>query len=196
MFHLSPKACVGCGNQFSPAMGVSIRQWASRKRCDNCDRENLKVRILDAVVIDNKGCWIWQQSTRNGYGQISVHDYPVYVHRLAHELFISAVPSDREVCHTCDVCRCCNPGHLFLGTRTDNMQDAKRKGRTLRGASHGQAVLNEVEVEEFKRDIAAGILTGDQLAAKFKCSRASIRRFRLSMARHNNPYESAQDLFG
>lgn len=40
------------------------------------------------------------------------------------------IPSNIDVCHTCDRPPCVNFDHLFLGTRQDNMDDAKKKGRT------------------------------------------------------------------
>lgn len=39
------------------------------------------------------------------------------------------------VCHRCDVKPCINPGHLFLGTGRDNMEDCARKRRNWRKLS-------------------------------------------------------------
>ena len=49
--------------------------------------------------------------------------------------------SDIFVCHTCDNPQCIRDEHHFLGTRTDNMQDASRKGRL--GISHRGRSLSE-----------------------------------------------------
>lgn len=49
--------------------------------------------------------------------------------------------------HSCDNPSCVNPDHLSLGTRTENMQDAKRKGRNARGEGHGRSKLSCRDVE-------------------------------------------------
>lgn len=89
----------------------------------------LRARIRAGSTVDANGCWIWQQSTRNGYGQISIMDVNVYTHRLSYQLFIGEIPRGRMVLHACDVQRCNNPAHFFCGTQFANVRDMWRKGR-------------------------------------------------------------------
>jgi len=51
-----------------------------------------------------------------------------YAPRIALELD-GRPPGDLHACHHCDVPACVNPGHLFVGTRSDNMRDMHAKGR-------------------------------------------------------------------
>jgi hypothetical protein len=66
-----------------------------------------------------------------GYGVTGLSNRRVYVHRLAFELTHGPIPAGSEVCHSCDNPPCLNVEHLFLGTHSENMLDAGRKGRLL-----------------------------------------------------------------
>ena len=82
-------------------------------------------------------CWLWTgRLDKGGYGVLDValvdgtRDRPVHAHRLMWILENETIPSKKmDVCHSCDVRSCVNPGHLWLGTRSDNMRDCAAKGR-------------------------------------------------------------------
>lgn len=117
-------------------------------------REKPVEYILNRIMVDNAGCWIWQGkrlSTASGkrlkdYGLASHHSKWVLAHRLSYQAFVAPIPKGRCVLHSCDVARCVNPKHLWVGTNKDNTQDMIKKGRGgwVRGAlgRYVKAVVN------------------------------------------------------
>jgi len=88
------------------------------------------------------GCLEWTGGTNlNGYGTIGRGGRAggkASVHRVAWELANGPIPDGSHVLHHCDNPPCCQTeptegypeGHLFLGTRSDNMADMISKGRS------------------------------------------------------------------
>lgn len=124
-------------------------------------------------------CWQWTGAFANGYGRFGIAAGNVCgAHRLSYEIANGPILDNALwVCHHCDNRRCVNPGHLFLGTPTDNHADmwAKGRGRTPRGEDRGNAKLTEPEVHEIRRLYALGGISQRKLAARFGVGYGAVR---------------------
>lgn len=101
--------------------------------------KTIEERFWDKV--DKRGpdeCWNWTGGTCGRdhfiYGSMKEGGRATTAHRFSYALAYgpipqSADPRDHCVCHHCDNTLCVNPGHLFIGTHKDNMQDKMNKGR-------------------------------------------------------------------
>jgi len=99
----------------------------------------------------NTDCWIWTGTKAGaGYGQLQIDNRTLSAHRLAYEYATGEHP-DGFVMHRCDTPLCINPKHLMVGTTTDNMRDAAKKGRMRRGEAHRNAQYTEAQVLEVDR---------------------------------------------
>ena len=104
-------------------------------------------------------CWLWTGTKTNcGYGVINVATKMIYVHRFSYELAHDcSLTTDECVCHACDVRLCVNPAHLWIGTKADNLDDMRKKGRARNvgasqpGSTNPFAVLTESAVLEIRR---------------------------------------------
>lgn len=106
-------------------------------------------------------CILWKWSTNsNGYGKINVAGKFIAAHRASYEAHVGPIPKGLWVLHHCDVPRCINPDHLFLGTVIDNARDCLAKGRwpsnPPRGEQHPSAKLTAQNVRAIRRLHAKG----------------------------------------
>lgn len=98
------------------------------------------------------GCWLWTGGlTTGGYGKIKTGKFRMDAHRAAYILFNGEITDGLFVLHRCDTPSCVNPDHLFLGTNTDNMHDARKKGRSAMQERHGMARLTWNDVEKIRK---------------------------------------------
>lgn len=109
--------------------GVGRAGW---KYTDEAYNRRFLERVRKCVVIDSNGCWIWQGNIhpQKGYGQISYRNRSSLLHRSVYRAVHGVkLTFEQQVCHTCDVRRCCNPDHLWLGTNSANTHDMRKKGK-------------------------------------------------------------------
>ena len=118
-------------------------------------------RFMSKVRKAESGCWLWTAYRMpSGYGNFRTPERHELAHRVAYRLFVGTLDT-RDVMHSCDNPSCVNPEHLSLGTRKENMQDAKSKLRVRSGEGHGRAKLTKAQMlfakttVGFQRDIAA-----------------------------------------
>jgi predicted XRE-type DNA-binding protein len=110
---------------------------AGRKRIPEDERFLSHVKKLP-----DDGCWLWTAyKMPNGYGNFRTPVRHELAHRAAYRIFCGTLFPGLDVMHTCDTPSCVKPAHLRLGTRKQNMQDAKNKGRNARGEGHGRSKL-------------------------------------------------------
>lgn len=116
----------------------------------------IAVRFWSYVHKQDDGCWIWTGSRNvGGYGRFRVpNDREYRTHQLAWLLSVKDlyIPTGFDICHKCDVRACCNPAHVYLGTRTDNMQDCARRKRfpCRAGEQNIKAKLTQEQVREIR----------------------------------------------
>ncbi len=128
-----------------------------------------------------KDCWLWMAARyRFGYGYLGLGSRKdgsrrkVSAHRIAYELAIGPIPNGLCVLHHCDNPPCCNPAHLFLGTKKDNACDRNRKERQARGEHHGCAKLTKNDVRTIRFD-SRSMRT---IAADYNVSHVTINRIK------------------
>jgi hypothetical protein len=127
------------------------------------------------------GCWEWTGAinTKTGYGAFRTGGKLYSAHRFAWQATHGNIDGGLCVCHTCDNRKCVNPNHLFIGTKLDNYQDAKAKGKVSYpprniGDLHPMRKLSSTDVANIRAKFSTGRYSKAALSREFGVSDVQI----------------------
>ena len=103
-------------------------------------------KMLKKIEIDDRGCWIFQGCKDHfGYGKQSIGNSTWdRAHRVSYRENYGDIPKGMCVLHKCDVPACCNPEHLFLGSKADNNADKAKKARSKKKLSSNDVLKIQI----------------------------------------------------
>ena len=129
---------------------------------------------------DLEGCFELKLSGAHGYPYIEYYlnkkAIKVRGSRASWSIFNGPIPDGMLVLHHCDNRACVRPDHLFVGTQSDNMKDAVRKGRAIIGEKGGQSKLTNGQILTIRREYAVGGKTQSELAREYGVTESTIGR--------------------
>lgn len=93
-------------------------------------RRPIMERLMEKVVVDPSGCWLFTGARASGYGRISKGGHSGGIapaHRVVYEALVGPIPDGLQLDHLCRVRHCVNPAHLEPVTPRENLL----RGETL-----------------------------------------------------------------
>lgn len=123
------------------------------------------------------GCWLFNGARSNqGYGRFALRPFgAIRAHAAAWLLYRGDIPANIDVCHRCNVQACFNPDHLYLASRSENVQHAVRD-RLTKHHGHRGARITDAQVREIRERYAAGGTTQRALARAFRVDQQIVSR--------------------
>ena len=176
------KRCAECGKVFFKDPRNTWAYWERAKYCGQaCSGLGVaKTKDANRPSIEEKfwsnvektdGCWLWTgYSDKDGYG-VLVYEGKFYrCPSFSLKLDGRPVPKGRFACHTCDTPACVKPEHLYVGTPSQNVQDALSRNRMLVGSRHYASKLTEADIPKIRTDPR----THEIIASAYKVSASLV----------------------
>lgn len=136
-------------------------------------------RFWSKVRKSDVGCWMWRFTrptacySRQPRATFTFDGRSHSAARVMWILTYGEISGDKlYVRHHCDNPECVRPDHLFLGTCSDNIQDAIRKGRIKRKRGRPSGSIGKVRLHIVK-DLSDGMRQSD-VARKHNVSRQYV----------------------
>jgi len=135
-------------------------------------------RFWSKVRVADNGCLEWTGAvSSSGYGNFNLNGKTWKAHRYAFFETFGSIPEKAFICHHCDNPLCVNPGHLFAGSRQDNVDDMMSKGRAKKasGMCHHTTHEDIQNIAKQVRDIyKRGEIRQIDLADRFGISQGTV----------------------
>lgn len=180
---MSTKTCAFCGNLFERDKRCTWSYWSRAKFCSRecfgadksakakANRQPMDVMFRQHFDANSDGCWEWQAAKdKDGYGIFSYARKSYRANKVALILDGRPVPDGMYACHRCNNPACVRPDHLYPGTPTQNMEDARQSGTLRMGEDVHFSKLTERQVKAIRE--ASG--THEEIAEEFGVSRPCV----------------------
>lgn len=158
--------------------GARLRQKLLDRMANSVDgQEKFWSRVRKGAPDE---CWEWMgMIDHRGYGKFCFTYLPnrirkLFSHRISYIIQHKNLPDHLAVLHHCDNPKCCNPDHLFLGTRPDNSADMVMKNRQAKGEQNGNHKLTPNEVKQMRELRKNRKMTYREIGKRFKVNGETV----------------------
>lgn len=168
----------GCGLE-ATAKGLCYKHYMRMRRTGKLTTIRLMGDFWSKVKRGAPNeCWPWLGFVKpSGHGLTSIRGRMMHTSRKAWILTHGPIPEGLSVNHRCDNAICCNPAHMYLGTRSDNAIDQwAQLPPEERGHKVRPCMLTQVQLEKLWQMRREGALLRE-CAAAFGVHIATVCRY-------------------